>query len=616
MKLGKALSFAILVLLLTLLLSLSLSFKARAEITLSVLDINTGVGYATIQEAIDANTTLNGHVIRVDAGTYYENVVVNKSVSLVGENKFSTLVDGRALGSVINITASNVTVTGFTIRNSKYGYGGVYLYRSSGDNVSGNIVKDNYNSVYMYACNDSIVGNNDVLGNEYGIHLFGSSNVSISGNVASSNTNGIHLDVSWNNTLANNNVTLSGGNGIYFYSSSNNTLLGNTLFYSPGRGIGFQYSFNNILLNNVVSSNGYGIYFYGSSGNVLGDNTATLNNVSGVFLFGSGRNAVTGNGISNNTCGIWLINSDGNGISNNNVTSNSEYGVRLWNSSSNTFFHNNFINNLVKNVEQPTNTSLLNLWDDGAEGNFWGDYHSAGLNVNGIGVEPYIVDNRTSLGVYSRDSYPLMGQFFEFNTAIENRSSTVTVVSNSNIVSLEYHSDPDNRTSAIRITVNGTNSGGFCLICVPQVLVTPPFAVTVDQAAPLLYNVVRTNGTHTWIYLTFAKSEHELMIAHLIPPGVPIWSLWWFWGIAGLVLADAFLGVFAVRYHRRVAEQAKILQAYGPFVIAEALFTADIERRGQKIKEFEKKYGVKIQPRTTLEDVIRSLEAKEKEDRS
>jgi hypothetical protein len=50
-------------------------------------------------------------------------------------------------------------------------------------------------------------------------------------------------------------------------------------------------------------------------------------------------------------------------------------------------------------------------------------------------------------------------------------------------------------------------------------------------------------------------------------------------------------------------------------VIAEALFKADIERRGLKIKEFERKYGVKIQPRSTLEDVIRTLEAKEKEEK-
>jgi hypothetical protein len=69
-------------------------------------------------------------------------------------------------------------------------------------------------------------------------------------------------------------------------------------------------------------------------------------------------------------------------------------------------------------------------------------------------------------------------------------------------------------------------------------------------------------------------------------------------------------------YRRKAAEQTKLLRAYSPFVIAEALFKADIERRGLKIKEFGEKYGIKIQPRSTLEDVIRSLEAKEKEEKS
>ena len=83
----------------------------------------------------------------------------------------------------------------------------------------------------------------------------------------------------------------------------------------------------------------------------------------------------------------------------------------------------------------------------------------------------------------------------------------------------------------------------------------------------------------------------------------------------GLTLIGAVLASFTVKYRRKVTEQTKLLQAYSPFVVAEELFKADIERRGLKIKEFEKKYGVKIQPRSNLEDVMRSLETKEKEEK-
>jgi parallel beta-helix repeat protein len=614
MKLGKPLLFSILVLLVMLLLPFSLSFNARAETSLPILNINTGLGYATIQEAIDADATLNGHVIVVGAGTYYENVVVNKSVSLIGEDKLSVIVDGRALGSVINITANNVRLTGFTVRDSMYGYGGVHVYRSSGDNISGNVVRDNYNGVYMYGSSDDIVGGNDVLGNEYGIHLYGSSNVSVSGNAVSSNTNGIDVDVSSNNTLVDNDISSSGGNGIYFYGSSNNTLLGNNVFSNPTRGIGFQYSFDNTLLGNTVSANGDGLYFYDSGRNALTGNTVSFNNESGVFLFDSDENAITGNDILNNTFGIWLINSNASGVSGNNVSSNAEYGVRLWNSSGNTFFHNNFIDNSVKNVEQPSVDSFLNLWDDGAEGNFWGGYDGVGSNVDGIGDKPYVVDQRVWLGVYSQDSYPLMGEYSQFTAAFENQSYTVMVVSNSTVSGFLYHKGQDNVTNALSFQVSGSNASGFFRICIPQVLIAPPYVVTADNVS-LSYNVVRTNGTYTWIYFTYPLSAGDLTIKPVAPSSVPVWSQWWFWGISGLVLVEAVLAAFTVSYRRKVAEQMKVLQGYSPFVIAEALFKADIERRGIKIKEFEKKYGVRIQPRTTLEDVIRSLEAKEEEEK-
>ena len=613
----KALLIAVLALLLTSLLTTSVALNSAGETRLPVLNVDTGLGYATIQEAVNADATLDGHTIRVDAGVYYENVVVDKSLSLIGENKFNTIIDGGASGSVIRIRANRVNVTGFTVRNSTFGCSGIYVDHSSGDNISQNIARNNYNGIYVYGSVDDTVADNDVLGNEYGIHLYGSGNNNVSGNDASNNMNGIHLDVSSNNTLTGNNVWSNAWNGIYLYGSGNNTLSGNSACSNYGRGVRLHYSSDNTLSGNVVSSNKYGIILYGSEKNILTGNNASFNNESGILLQGSGGNAFTCNVVSNNTDGIWLIDSGGNAVWGNNVFSNDEYGVRVWNSSRNIFFYNNFIKNLVRNVEQPSNSSILNLWDNGAEGNFWSDYDGADAGMSGVGDKPYIVDERAWMGVYSQDSYPLMGQFFQFSTVIENRSYTVIVVSNSTVSGFQYNRGPDNMTNTINLKVNGTEGMGFCRISIPHVLIKPPYNVTVDQAPPLFYDEVRTNGTYTWVYFTYVNSEHELVITPPTPPAptlpvaVPIWFQWYFWGIFGLVLGEAVLASFAVRYRRRVAEQTKILRAYSPFVIAEALFKADIERRGLKIREFEKKYGVKIQPRSTLEDIIRSLETKE-----
>jgi len=615
-ELKKVLCVSVLVLLMIFSLTNALRFNASAAPGLPVHNIDAGLDYATIQEAINADATLDGHMIHVDAGTYYEHVVVNKSVSLVGENKFKTIVDGRASRTVILVVAKNVHVTGFTVRNSSAGYSGIHIYNSSGNNVSHNIIKNNYHGIYLYGSSGNVVTGNDVLSNEYGVRLYGSSNNTLTGNNASNNMNGIHLDVSSNNTLAGNNVSLNSWNGIYLYGSSDNILSCNVVSSNYGRGIRLHGSSDNFVTRNDVSSNEYGVHLYGSSNNTFIGNNVFSNNEYGIHFYGSNNNAITGNVVQNNTGGIWLIDSGNNTFIGNNVSSNNEYGISLWNSSHNMIFHNNFINNLINNVEQPSSTCFSNSWDNGVDGNFWGDYEGSDMNMDGIGDTPHPVDERLWLGVHSQDNYPLMGQFLQFSIAMENQSYTVDIVTNSRISRFQYHHDPDDKINAVSFKVNGTEGRGFCRISIPHTLIEPPYTVTVDDDPPLYNDTVRTNGTHTWLYFTYLHSEHEVMIVYtpIMPLEPLIWSQWWFWGILGLALAAVSLASFNIKYRRMVTEQKKVIQAYSPFEIARALFKADVERRRVKIGEFEEKYGVRIRPHSTLEDVIRILESREKEE--
>src|SRR4030043_1264904 len=82
---------------------------ARGASTIIVPD-----DYSTIQEAI--NGALSGDTIFVRSGIYYEHVVVNKTVSLVGENSDMTIIDGNGTGHVVKIVRDNVNVTNFTVR--------------------------------------------------------------------------------------------------------------------------------------------------------------------------------------------------------------------------------------------------------------------------------------------------------------------------------------------------------------------------------------------------------------------------------------------------------------------------------------------------------------------
>ena len=80
-----------------------------------VYNVDKNRYYNTIQSAIDDAD--NGNTILVSNGTYNENVDVTKSLSIIGENKNTTIIDGGGAGNVVAIEANNVNISGFTIKN-------------------------------------------------------------------------------------------------------------------------------------------------------------------------------------------------------------------------------------------------------------------------------------------------------------------------------------------------------------------------------------------------------------------------------------------------------------------------------------------------------------------
>ena len=118
--------------------------------------------YQNIRDGI--NNSDNGDTVFVYNGTYYENVIINKSINLVGENKEITIVDGKEGEFVFNITADHVNVSGFTIQNGSLG---IKIFNTSNNIITDNIVKENINygiSVYNWS-NDSLIYRNNFIGN-------------------------------------------------------------------------------------------------------------------------------------------------------------------------------------------------------------------------------------------------------------------------------------------------------------------------------------------------------------------------------------------------------------------------------------------------------------------
>jgi len=125
--------------------------------------------FATIQHGIDA--AINGDTVLVAAGTYTENVSLNKTIVLMSsEGADSTIIDANNFGTVVTITdGSDATLDGFTLQN---GYtiggsksGGLIVYNSQSV-IKDCIIKNNQShqggGLYTYAgsfYNCQIIGN-------------------------------------------------------------------------------------------------------------------------------------------------------------------------------------------------------------------------------------------------------------------------------------------------------------------------------------------------------------------------------------------------------------------------------------------------------------------------
>ena len=229
-------------LLIQLLTGINIHVKASPDV------IHVPTDYPTIQEAI--NHANPGDTILVHNQTYHENIFINKSVSLIGEDRETTIIDGGENGSVILVTANNVNISGFTIQNSGRALydSGILIDHSSGNNISHNTITNNYHGIYLSYSRDNTISNN---------------------NISLNRVNGISLDSSDDNNISNNNISSNRVTGIRIYSSSDNLVSDNNISSNDVNGIRFEFSSGNTISGNTISNNDYGIRIYSSSGNLI-----------------------------------------------------------------------------------------------------------------------------------------------------------------------------------------------------------------------------------------------------------------------------------------------------------------------------------------------------------
>jgi parallel beta-helix repeat protein len=288
--------------------------------------------YSTIGAAVAAASV--GDTVKVCPGTYPEDVVVNKALTLVGQD---ATIDASGHDNGVQVVASGVTVQGFTVVNA-IGEGilvgqtplprGVTPVDIGDVTITGNTVERNDQgnptgqelSTSPYGqCNAA----NNIPGDcGEGIHLLSVHDSTVSGNVVTGNSGGVLLTdengATFGNTISSNDVsdnvydcgiTVAGhrplvfGGGVHDNTITGNTAVGNGVL---GQGGG-------VLLASGVPGNVPGIPGIGGA--------VYDNSVTGNFLAGNGLAGVTvhshspgenlnGNVVDNNVIGTNNVDFD------------------------------------------------------------------------------------------------------------------------------------------------------------------------------------------------------------------------------------------------------------------------------------------------------------------
>jgi len=310
--------------------------------------------FNTIQAAI--NAAVPGETIELTTGTFCENIIIDKTITLQGAGMASTYIYGDCTTHVVWIKD---TAPGVKIQELH-----VNVWGDTGSNYDGILIDSDNN----------VIENTIISECHRGIFIRSS------GNTVRYNTICTIYDASFEGILI---------------GETNNKIHDNVILrseYPSGintKGILLLSAEDCDIYHNHISNLEFGIYFAGGENNEISSNT-----------------------IENNKKGFYLEASCGNRFIANTIKDSEEEGIYLKTGSNNNVFHwNNFITNgshhayidntvasypCVGNEWYDVNTSL---------GNYWDNHTCVDNNADGICDNAYTIPSSNGAG--DQDLYPL-----------------------------------------------------------------------------------------------------------------------------------------------------------------------------------------------------------------
>ncbi len=303
-----------------------------------VINTTQTTGHNTIQTAIDDST--NGDTITVAAGTYDEQVIIDKSLTLQGGGSDITVIkspasltkttwthEDRDFYPIIEVNGASahaitVHVRGFTIDGDynfdvgelgeKKAFTGI-VYRNADGSIQNNEVKkfrDEPLSTFQYGEGIWVIPGSTVTVANNDIHDYNKTGVRVSGV-------GAEATVTENTVTGYGPTDVIAQNGVLIYDGATGTVSNNTV-------TGHSYT-------PEPMSSGVMIYSAGSGVNVQDNPTLDSNDI-GIAVYYSDDATVRGNTISSNAVGVYITDDDASTadtiqVNYNNITTNSVYGV-------------------------------------------------------------------------------------------------------------------------------------------------------------------------------------------------------------------------------------------------------------------------------------------------
>ncbi len=216
--------------------------------------------YTIIQDAIDDST--DGDIIYVYNGIYDESLNVNKSVKIIGEDKYTTIINGKNNWVCVYINARDATFSGFTVR-----YEGIntpadpdvmdaIIVSDYNINISNNIIDGDFifGIALSNLASNCNVFNNSITNISQQALSIGSSHHNVYNNYLENNDDGISIGGSNNNVF--NNIIKKTSPCITLRGMINNNSIYKNTFENAYQAV-YSYNFTGTPTNNVFYHNNF-----------------------------------------------------------------------------------------------------------------------------------------------------------------------------------------------------------------------------------------------------------------------------------------------------------------------------------------------------------------------